>query len=108
VVHKTSVNSDSLAARSARQAFSMHWYISIMSVICVLTVGVVCKTYTLCVIFIMYTNRGEVDPSDVPQLYAEGAQSIIRLAQHTVNDSMLVQMLMLSLQVQCNHHFHGC
>jgi hypothetical protein len=45
-----------------------------------------------------------VDPSDVPQLYAEGAQSIIRLAQHTVNDSMLVQMLMLSLQV----HYYCC
>eukprot|EP00611_Tribonema_gayanum_P032550 TRINITY_DN9795_c0_g1_i1.p1 TRINITY_DN9795_c0_g1~~TRINITY_DN9795_c0_g1_i1.p1 ORF type:complete len:774 (-),score=357.56 TRINITY_DN9795_c0_g1_i1:1021-3342(-) len=44
-------------------------------------------------------RRNDVDPSDVPQVYLEGAPSILRLAQHTAYDSTLVQRLMLHLQV---------
>lgn len=42
--------------------------------------------------------RVEIDPVDVPRFFSS-AQSIVGLLQHTFNDAMLVQGLLLKLQV---------
>ncbi len=44
-------------------------------------------------------QRQEVDPGDIPLLYAHGSRSIADLAHHTIGDAGFVQRLMLHLQL---------
>ncbi len=44
-------------------------------------------------------QRQEVDPGDIPLLYAHSSRSIADLAQHTIGDAGFVQRLMLHLQL---------
>ena len=44
------------------------------------------------------THKVDIEPVDIPQWYNDGGD-IVRLAQHTLNDAILVQRLMFKLQV---------
>jgi DNA polymerase alpha subunit A len=78
-----------------------------------LTAGrILCDTYKAAKEFLRETNysltslsasqlayeRFEIDPIDVPKFFST-SQDIVRLAQHTANDTGLIQKLMLKLQV---------
>ena len=44
------------------------------------------------------THKVDIEPVDIPQWFNDGGD-IVRLAQHTLNDALLVQRLMFKLQV---------